>query len=64
MPDELESLKDELAETCAQFELIGGKITEKQYARLIELKEKGTDMELQIAIDHFKREKAKKEKEK
>ena len=64
MQDPLESLKDELAEACAMFELVGGKISEEQYGRLIMLKKKGTDIELRNAIDHFKREKAKLEKEK
>ena len=62
MQDSLESLKDELAEACAMFELAGGKISEEQYGRLMELKDRGTDIELRNAIDHFKREKAKLEK--
>jgi len=56
---ELRKLKDELSSVCAQFELFGGKISDKQYERLIELQKKGTDIELRNAIDHFKREIAK-----
>jgi len=64
MQDELEKLRDELAEACAQFELVGGNITEEQYGYLSKLKETGTAIDIQVAIEHFKREKAKKEKEK
>jgi len=56
---ELRKLKDELSSVCAQFELVGGKISDKQYERLIELQKGGTDIELRNAIDHFKREIAK-----
>ena len=62
MPDELEALKDELNEACAQFELIGGKISEKDDELINKLRATGTAVELKVAIDHFKREKAKLEK--
>jgi len=55
---ELEKLKDELSELVAFYELRGGKVPEKHYERLNELKQKGNAVELKTAIDHFKREKA------
>lgn len=60
--DELESLKDELADACAQFELVGGKMTEENDRQLNRLRQFGTALEIKVAIDHFKREKAKLEK--
>lgn len=59
MQDELEKLRDELAEVCAQFELVGGNITEEQYRYLSKLKETGMRIDILVAIEHFKREKAK-----
>ena len=59
----INDMKEELFGLESKFVLAGGKVNEATKKRLSELSEGGTAETIQVAIDHFRREIAKKEKE-